>query len=488
MAERAHAAELATTASRGARAILATRVLSLLATAASVTVLPRLIGPADFGVWAMAGLVLAVLTIVRELGITSSMVQAQELTPAQQDAYFWASVAVAQAAAVVLAIAAPFLAAFYDAPLLQPVLWACCVSLAVAGFGRVHAALLRRRLQYSRVAVIEGGGIACGLAAALAGAYAWGNVWALVAGHIASAVWMSVSALLLCQWSPGAPSRRPAKINLHFGFQVMVYDLLTYLGNNVGMVAGYRFGAAQLGYFNRAQQLCTLTYFTLLSPITDATFALLCRLKSEATYREAYVSVARKVWILFVPCATVLPIVSGDVVLALLGERWMPAAPVLAWFGPSVFGAALAALFEPLMLSQGRGRELRLFASGSLLLRGLGVAIGAQFGLAGLAAGFSLTTVLVVFPLMVWIGGRRGPVKARHQLAAMWPGLLTGAVATVAAVLAALAADSLGVAAGWARLAFVGGSAVLAWALVCGLLRPARTALFSRGLAREEAA
>lgn len=478
------APDLSAKARTGTHAIVAVRVLTVLATVASITVLARLIPPADFGVWAMAGFALGLMTILRELGLLSSIVQARNLTPEQQDGYFWTSVAVSLASASLLALAAPLLAILYGAPLLRPVIWICCLSLIVSGFGLVHAALLRRNLQYGKLALLEGGGMVCGLVAALGGAYLWRNVWAFVALHIASAVWGSVMAFILYRWIPGRPSRRAAQINLSFSSQVMLYNVLTYAGNNVGVVAGYRFAAADLGFFARAQQLQLWAQFAFLTPLTEVAFALLCRLKSDGTYTDAYIAVARRVWVLFIPGAAVLPIVSSDLILALLGPTWAPASPILAWFAPVVVGQAFASLFAQLMASQGRGEELRIWAVADLVLRGGGALIGGQFGLVGLAAGFSLATFLLTVPLMLWIAGRRGPVKLRHQLVAAWPGLLLAAMATLGAGLAVLAADAMGLSAGWGRLLLVGGSAALAWALLCLILRPALDAVLGKGMAR----
>ena len=59
--------------------------------------------------------------------------------------------------------------------------------------------------------------------------------------------------------------------------------------------AGYRFGATDLGFFNRGQQLCYLAHYWFLMPITEVGFALLCRLKADSGYREAYIALARRV-------------------------------------------------------------------------------------------------------------------------------------------------------------------------------------------------
>jgi hypothetical protein len=76
-------------------------------------------------------------------------------------------------------------------------------------------------------------------------------------------------------------------------------------------------------------------------------------------------------------------------------------------------------------------------------------------------------------------------VKLRDQLIAMWPGVLLAAAAVLGAALAVLGAEALRLSAGWERLLFVGGSAVLAWAVLCLVLRPARDALLGKGMALE---
>jgi polysaccharide transporter, PST family len=472
------ATQLAAQARKGTHAALATRLLAIVTTAASITIFARLISPAQFGVWAIAGLPLGLMTIVRELGLVPSIVQAPSLTREQQDAYFWTSVAISLACAGLLAAAAPLLAHFYQAPLLQPVLWACSIALAISGLGLVHAALLRRRLQYGKLVVLEGGGMLCGLVAGLAVGFLRRDVWAFVAGYVASAAWMSASAWVLCRWLPGA---RPGRFNLAFSLQIAFSNLLTFTGNNVGLLVGYRFGAADLGYFNRGQQLFNLVHLAVLTPLTEVGFALLCRLRSDAVaYRHAYVALARRVALLFMPYAAVLPLVSGDLIRVLLGPEWAPAAPVLAWFAPAVAGQAFAALFAQLMMSQGRGGELRNWAVVDLLLRAGGALLGSAYGIAGMAAGFSLATLLFTVPMMVSIAGRSGPVGLRDQAAAWWPGLATAAGAALAGGAAAIAAERYGLEPGLARLLLVGGSAALAWGALCAVVRPARDALLGR--------
>ena len=468
--------DLAARARTGTHAMLATRVLAVLSTAISIAILPRLIPPADFGVWAMAALAFGGLTIVRHFGLVACIAQAPALGAREQDAYFWTSVWLSLGAALLLALAAPLIARFYGTPLLQPVAWVLSLVLVIEGLGFVQTALLRRELRYDKVALIEGGGILVTLATTVICALQWGNVWALVAGQVAYGIWTTAAAALVHGRLPGRPRRESGGIDFRFGAHLTSYNLITYLANNIGLLAGYRLGAMQLGFFSRAQQFLHLTHQSLLVPVTEVALSLLCRLRAEDEYRRAYVAMARRAWLLVLPLALVLPVIAEDLMLCLLGPAWLPAARPLAWFSLAIIARGFASLFAQLLTSQQRGPELHRWAIVDLALRGVGAFAGSAVGMVGIAAGFSLASLLGM-PCMAAIAGRRGPVKLHDQFAALWPAAAVGAVSALAAGLALLGADEAGLGAGWMRFLLLGGSAALAGAIATFAIRPARQAL-----------
>lgn len=460
--------------------MLATRVLSVLSTAVSIAILPRLIPPADFGIWAMATLAFGALTIVRQFGLVASIAQAPSLTPRQHDAYFWMSAGLSLAAALLLAAAAPILARFYGTPALAPISWILALVLVVEGLGFVQTAFLRRELRYDKVAFVEGSGTLMTLITLVTCAWLWGNVWALLAGQVAYGVWTTLAATAVYGRLPGRPRLETGGMNLRFGGHLASYNVVTYLANNIGLVAGFRLGATQVGFLNRALQFFHITHTSLLLPVTDVALSLLCRLRTPDEYRRAYVAMAQRAWMLVLPLALVLPIIAEDLMLCLLGPAWRPAAPLLAWFSLAIIARGFASLFAQLLTSQGRGAELHRWAFADLALRGGGALAGSPFGAIGIAAGFSLVSFFITLPAMAWIAGRSGPVKLREQLEAAWPAAAVGAAAALAAAATFLAC---GLAAGWMRFMLVGGASAVAGAAALLLIRPARRALLGSGIA-----
>jgi polysaccharide transporter, PST family len=475
--------DLAARARTGTHAMLATRVLAVLSTAVSIAILPRLIPPADFGVWAMAALAFGGLTIVRHFGLVACIAQAPALGAREQDAYFWTSLWLSIGTAVLLALAAPLIARFYDTPALAPVAWVLSLVLIIEGLGFVQTALLRRELRYDKVALIEGGGTVLTLVTTVTCALLWGNVWALVAGQVVYGIWTTLAAAVVHGRRPGRPRFESGGINFRFGVQLTSYNLVTYLANNIGVVAGYRLGAVQLGFFSRAQQFFHITHQSLLAPVTEVALSLLCRLRAADDYRRAYVAMARRAWLLVLPLALVLPVLAEDLMLCLLGPAWLPAAPVLAWFALAIIARGFASLFAQLLTSQQRGLELYRWAIVDLALRAAGAFAGSPFGMVGIAAGFSLVSFFVTLPCMAAIAGRSGPVKLRDQVDAVWPAAAVGAISAVGASLALLGAGQADIGAGWTRFLLTGGSAGLAGAIATFAIPAARHALLGTQIA-----
>jgi PST family polysaccharide transporter len=471
--------ELAARARSGTHAMLATRVLAVISTAVSIAILPRLIPPADFGIWAMAALAFGGLTIVRQFGLVASIAKAPTLTPREQDAYFWTSLWLSLGAAAVLAACAPLLARFYGTPLLEPITWILALVLVIEGIGFVQTAFLRRELRYDKVAFIEGSGTLVTLLTLVTCALLWGNVWALLAGQVAYGVWTTLAASVAYRRLPGRPRLESGGMDFRFGLHLTSYNVVTYLANNIGLVAGFRLGATQVGFLNRALQFFHITQTSLLAPVTDVALSLLCRLSSPDEYRRAYVAMAQRAWMLVLPLALALPIVAEDLMLCLLGRAWLPAAPVLAWLALAIIVRGFASLFAQLLTSQQRAGELHRWAIADLALRAAGAFAGSPFGVVGIAAGFSLVGFFVTLPLMIWIAARSGPVKLRDQLQAVWPAAAVGAIAALAAGSAFLGS---GLEAGWTRFLLTGGASAAAAGLATLAIPAARQALLGTGI------
>src|SRR5579864_943478 len=208
-------------------------VLQILA----AVILARLLTPADFGLVAIITVLTSFAPLLIDFGLGDATTQRKTITRSQVSSLFWLSSGVGLAVAVILAVASPLVAALYRQPALQPIALCTGITFVLWGASNQHMALLRRTMQFGRIARIQLlgslGGIVVAVALALAG---WGY-WALVARPIANAVCVVVGAWRGCRWRPGPPAFDPeAKSMVSFGLHVVGFSVTYNVAKSVDRI------------------------------------------------------------------------------------------------------------------------------------------------------------------------------------------------------------------------------------------------------------
>src|SRR5262245_55393892 len=127
------------------------QVVSLLAT----VFVARLLHPADYGLMALAGILTGVVALLSELGLSAAVVQFRDLDERQLNSCFWITLSVAIVGYAGIYVAAPFIATWFDAPLLTNVLRVASLSLVLLALRVVPDGLLRRQLELDKVSRAE---------------------------------------------------------------------------------------------------------------------------------------------------------------------------------------------------------------------------------------------------------------------------------------------------------------------------------------------
>ncbi|OYT85600.1 MAG: hypothetical protein CFE46_17835 [Burkholderiales bacterium PBB6] len=456
---------------RGTLFMAGSRVSGMAVGLLSSAVMGRLLSPADYGLVAMAMSLMLLLNLLKDFGLTTAVVQSEALNEDQLDAVFWINLYVTLGFAVLGALSAPWVAAFYKEAALQPIVYALCTSLLAVGLTGAHTALLRRQLNFAPLMWGEIVGQLCGLVIGVGLAWWTRSYWAIVASQLAAALATSLVMLIALPWRPGAPRQlRSAAALIRFGANLSVFSLLNFFSNQLGAIlTGAWLGAGAAGHFNRAQQLLNLSGSTLMGPISQTTLPVLSRLQSDAEgYRAYYLHLLQRTS-LFFGLLGAFVVVAGDAVArVLLGPQWEAAGQMYRWFGLSIMAVGLASQTGNVLLSQARSSELRHWGFGDAFIRAGASAIGVSLGAISVAAAFGVSTLFITVPIVFWIMGRKGPVSMPGQWAAVRPGLVcAGLVVAVGLAIRQFAWP------GQAWLALVVGVTITIGATLLALMDPA---------------
>lgn len=408
-------AALGPAAARGALATLAGQGCKLLLQAGGLVVLARLLTPGDYGLLAMVAAVIGVGEVLRDFGLSSAAVQAPSLSPQQRSNLFWINAAIGLGLALAVWAAAPAIAAFYAQPALIPIARALAATFLFSGLATQYRAQLNRDLRFGRLAGVEVGAQAAGLACGVALAVEGHGHWALVGQQLGQAA--AVLALLVAAtgWRPGLP-RRGAGMGafLRFGGNLMGTQLIAYASRNLdALIIGQRFGAEILGVYNRASQLLLLPLSQISAPAGAIALPVLSRLNRDPGRYARFLLHGQAVLLHGLLAIFAFAGAQAEPLIVLvLGPPWAAAAPlfqILACAG--VFQAAAAASYW-VFLSKGlTGSNLR-FTLGSRLLLVAGISLGSRWGVEGVALAYSAGSALIWLGGLAWLRGSGAPVGA----------------------------------------------------------------------------
>lgn len=384
----------------------------------------RNLAPSDFGLLAMAATATTFLNLVKDLGVGQAIIQRQDITKGQIDALFWLSVASSSAFGAVLTAAAHPLSLFYRDERLQPLVLAFAALTVVGGLSIVPTALLNKHSQFRRLALLDMITTTASFLAGVAAVVVLKSYWALYLSALVSTV---VSLIGIWGWSgyrPGRPHIDSGTVHMaKFGFQVSGFNLVNYFSRTADAILIGRFwGGDELGLYDRAYRLLLFPLNQLHAPIGQVIVPLLARLQNDGKrYRSIYSDTISLIMVAAQPGIIFAVLLSAPLIRLVLGEHWVPAAPIFWWLGIASVHQVMTATAGWIFMSQGRGREFFVLGCWGAVVNVSCFLVGLPWGALGVAMSYAITNYVVILPL-VWIWmGRSGPVTTRTLIETSGP-------------------------------------------------------------------
>ena len=407
--------------------------LSIVATA----IMARLLTPQDYGLIAMAAVILNFVSMFKDLGLSFATVQRPEITDSQISTLFWVNVALSAAVLVVAVVIAPGVSWFYGEPRLTMITIVIALGFLFSGLTVQHEALLRRQMKFFALSAIALLSMISGYSVGILLAWYGFGYWALVFSQLALLLAGAIGVWTACGWRPGLPKRNAGVGSmLTFGGNITGYAVVNYFSKNSdNLLIGKFYGAQPLGLYNKAAQLLVLPTDQIDEPLSSVAIPALSRLiDSPERYRQAYLRIVEKVLMLIMPTIALMIATSDWLVLIVLGPQWGEAARIFVFM-------AIAGLFTPLVntvgwlfISQGRAQHMLYWSLINAPISVLAIVAGLPWGPMGVAASYSLAKVLVLNPIMFWLVGRDGPVRTVDLFRAMGPFVLASTCALMTCV------------------------------------------------------
>jgi len=359
----------------------------------------RLLAPEQFGVVALAGVLVIGGQVVLQQGLGEAVVQGRAAGAVRLATAFWSSLGLGLGLMALVALAALPAARLFAEPVLAPVLLALAPVLPLTGAAAILQARLARRLAFKAIAiralVATAAGGAVGLALAAGGA----GVWALVGQQLANATAGLAVLVIADPWRPRlVVDRRELRALWRFALPVMGTHLTKFCGKRLDVaLLGLFVPAAALGHYFLATRLILALGMATHYLVFSLTLPVLARLvASPAAFAAA---AGRTLWLaagLCLPAGLGLALIADLLVPLAFGDAWRPAVPPLQLLaGFSIF-YALGLIAGQILVAAGRPALFFRLTLVNTTIFLVAVAIAAPMGLAAVAAAGGLANTLLL--------------------------------------------------------------------------------------------
>ncbi len=297
----------------------------------STIVLARLLVPADFGLIALAGSLIAMLEVLGAVGLDTALIQRADARREHFDAAWTFHILFGLTTAVIIACVAWPLASYYEEPRLIWVMPIIAIAHAVQAFENIGVVAFRKELEFGRefkYRVIRR--VVTTFVVTIPLALVLENYWALLLGSLAGSCIAVALSYALHSYRP-----RLSVVGLGQLMTVSKWFLLTSVveflyGRMATLIIGRSNGSGAVGTFTLASEIANLATRDISAPIHRAVFPGYAKLADDrAELRLVYLRVISVMVLFILPGGIGISLLAEPMILILLGAKWTDAIPLV---------------------------------------------------------------------------------------------------------------------------------------------------------------
>jgi len=403
----------------------------------STLILARLLDPGDFGVIAMAMIVVGFLELLSNVGVDLALLRLESPSRADYDSGWTLQLIISAGLALVIFSAAVPASLIFDEAKLVPVVQALAFRSLFNGFNNIGTVEFRRHFDFAREFRYSLYKKMAGFVITITAAVILRSYWALVIGMTVGVFAHVVISYVMHPYRPRLCVGRIGQL-WRFSLGMVGLQMVRFGNRRIDQfLVGNLAGTSDMGSYHIGYELATIPTNELVMPMARGVFPSYARLQhSPEALFAAYCKTLSAIALLCTPIGFGLAAVADPAVPLVIGEKWAQTVPIIEAL--AVFGVffALATTIEPVMQATGR---VRLFAlTGLAQLAALGAVLywaGHAFGIEAVAptrVGFAALYLPVAFFLVKVATGLSLRYVLAAALSAIWPRFAAGAVMVAA--------------------------------------------------------
>jgi PST family polysaccharide transporter len=314
----------------------ASTAIGRLSTLAIGIALARILGPEEFGTYAVAMVALTAVLSFNELGVSLAIVRwpgnPREIAPTV------ATISVGTSLLIYLVcfLGAPAFAGAMGDPEAVPVVRLLTLAVVISGLVATPVAMLQREFQQGRKMIADQVTTWASALTSIGCAVGGLGAMSLAVGHIVGSV---AGAILFIAFAPrhvrlGFDRERAVSL-LRFGLPLAGSSIVVFAVANLDrLIVGAVLGPVPLGLYVLASNLSNWPISVFSAPVRAVAPAALARLQHDpAAMRRTFLSTVGLLASVTLPVCVLLATAADPLIRFVYGSAWQAAAAVLPWLG-----------------------------------------------------------------------------------------------------------------------------------------------------------
>lgn len=293
--------------------------------------LSRILLPSEFGLLGMIAVFIGIGNVLFEGGMTSSLIRSKERDTDDYSTVFYFNIAASVGIYILLFLSAPFIANFYNQPILAPLTRVYGLTFILSSFGTVQHTILTIHLQFKKQTLVSLPALVLsGIVGVLLALRGFG-VWSIVASSLVNAFLTSALLWYYSDWYPRRMfSIKKFRDHFGYGYKLTLSGLVDIVYTNIyQIVIGRYYVLSQVGYYTRANTLMMLPVGNISTALNRVVFPLFSQVQDDIPrFRKAYRQVMQMVLFIVTPIIGLMAVLAEPLVTFLFTEKWLPCVPI----------------------------------------------------------------------------------------------------------------------------------------------------------------
>lgn len=295
-------------------------------------VIARIIAPSAYGAIALVNVFIALADTFVTTSFGNALIQKKDADDIDFSSVFYFNIFLGLFFYIVIFISAPYIASFYDMPILSPVLRFMGFRLIIAGVNSVQHAYVSKTMAFKRFFWSTLGGTLGSGIVGIGLAYSGAGVWALAAQYMFNSVIDTIVLWFTVHWRPKKVfSFKRLGEMFSYGWKLLASGFLETGYNELrSLLIGKIYTSSDLAFYNKGKSFPDLVVTNTNSSIQSVLFPVMAQEqdKKEQVRQIARRSIRISSYIML-PVMCGLALVAKPMIELLLTDKWLPCVPFL---------------------------------------------------------------------------------------------------------------------------------------------------------------